>query len=42
MPQWSRPPLTDEQKKERDAWFLKYKKNKAPKNHGKTSREWQP
>ena len=42
MAVWMRPPLTDEQKKERDARFGKYKKDKRPKNHGRNSQEWQP
>ena len=41
MPQWSRPPLTDEQKKERDAWF-EDKKNKVQRTTDEKRKEWQP
>jgi hypothetical protein len=41
LPLWSRPPLTAEQKKERDAVFEKNKKNKS-QSHGKKAKEWQP
>ena len=44
LPHWSRPPLTDEQKKDRDAWFEKKRNGlkKKGESHGKKAQEWQP